>query len=330
MEQNKKSSTFLMRFVKLFGGIVLVVLVSVLVIGLIPVPKEELPSHSNPIDDYENATAQINAILDAEKGVVREVCYSRFMTHGQKTERVYVLIHGMTNSPRQFVELGELLYAQGHNVFIPLVPHHGLIGADVGALKNINPEEMSAFADQILDLSAGLGEEVHVIGLSVGGTIASWSAQNRPEVTRVMLMAPMFGIGRIPNFLDFYAINIFTRIPNINFIGPGEPVREHVYRGQSSRGVAEAMLYGATIFKQVNSTEPGVTEIIIVTNANDHTVDNDNTKMLADIWESWGSDITRYEFPAELGLPHSLVDISEPGTDIDFVNTTILTLLGEQ
>lgn len=331
MKRNESSiSTFLKRVLKILGGIILVLLVGVLIIGLIPVSKEGLPSRSNPVNEYESAVAQINTILDAEKGVVKEVCYSRLMTHGQKTDRVYVLIHGMTNSPRQFVELGELLYEQGHNVFIPLVPHHGLIGADVGELKNITPEEMSAFADQILDLSAGLGAEVHVIGLSVGGTIASWSAQNQPDVTRVMLMAPMLGMGIIPNFLQLYMTNILTRVPNMNFVSPSEPVREHVYRGQSSRGVAEAIHYGETIFTQANATAPAVTEIIVVTNAYDHTVNNANTQALADIWETWGADITRYEFPAELGLPHSLVDVSEPDTDIDLVNTTILTLLGEQ
>jgi hypothetical protein len=28
------------------------------------------------------------------------------MTHGEKTDKAYVLIHGWTNSPRQFVEFG--------------------------------------------------------------------------------------------------------------------------------------------------------------------------------------------------------------------------------
>ena len=332
MTTNKISETTRLQWVgKALKWIILGTLGIALVLGFIPVSKEGLPAHPNPVTDYESAAAQINKIMDAEKGVVRESCYTRFMTHGEKTERVYVLFHGLTNSPRQFVELGELLYEKGYNVFIPLAPPHGLIGADVGALKDISPEGMAIFTDQMLDIAGGLGDEVHVIGLSAGGTMAAWSIQNRPDLTRVMLMAPMFGMGRLPNFLNFFMINLFTRAPNINFASPTEPYRDHAYRGQSSRGVAEVMHFGATIFTQANSTAPVVTEVILVTNANDHTVNNANTKTLVDIWENSSTDldITRYEFPASLGLPHSLVDVSEPDTDIDLVNAKILELLGE-
>jgi len=330
MDKNGNSgATTLKRGAKILGWILLGILGIVLVIGIIPVSKKGLASNTNPVNDYETAAAQVNAILDAEKGVVKEASYSRFMTHGEKTDRVYILVHGWTNSPRQFVELGELLYEQGHNVFIPRIPHHGLMGADVGELKNVNPEDMSAYADQIVDIAAGLGDEVHVVGLSVGGTIAAWTAQNRPDVDRVMLISPMLGLGEMPEFVDLFLINFFTRIPNINLIDPEEPFREHVYRGQSTRGVAEAMLFGETIFSQVGDTAPAAPKIIVVTNANDHTVDNAHAEKLADAWEAWGDDITRYEFPASLGLPHNSIDVSEPDTDTDLVYEKILELLGE-
>jgi len=46
-----------------------------------------------------------------------------------------VLIHGTTNSPRQWEELGGALHALGHNVLILRMPHHGLESRSVGELK---------------------------------------------------------------------------------------------------------------------------------------------------------------------------------------------------
>jgi len=50
------------------------------------------------------------AQIEAEEApIVNEISRSRLMTHGKKTPRSYLLIHGATNSPRQFWELGEEL-----------------------------------------------------------------------------------------------------------------------------------------------------------------------------------------------------------------------------
>ena len=140
----------------------------------------------------------------------------------------------------------------------------------------------------------------------------------------------MFGLDHLPAFVDTFLMNLFVRVPNINLIDPEEPYREHVYRGQSTRGVVQAMRFGESVFEQARSSGPAVSNILVVTNDNDSTVDNSHTEDLADIWEKSGAAIVRYVFPAALGLPHNSIDVSEPGTDTDLVYAQILELLGEE
>jgi alpha-beta hydrolase superfamily lysophospholipase len=329
MSENKNTKHSLKRAAKIIGIILLALVALVIIIGLIPVSKDGLSSSPDPATSYDDAIQRFDAILAEEKGIVNDAADSQLLTHGEQAERVYVLVHGWTNSPRQFQELGELLYERGNNVLIHRIPHHGLKSNSVGELKNVEIEDLSAYADETIDIAAGLGEEVHVIGLSVGGEIVSWVAQNREDVERVMVVSPMFGMGHLPSFVDTFLTNLFLRLPNINILDPSEPVRDHVYRGESTRGVAEALLFGETVFTQAKSSGPAAVQIIVVTNGNDTTVDNRHTQELADLWENSGVVIVRYEFPASLGFPHNSIDVSEPDTDTDVVYAKILELLGE-
>ena len=65
-----------------------------------------------------------------------------------------VLIHGFTDSPRQFAELADSLYAAGDNVLVPRLPHHALRQRDVGELARDferHRHRIRGFAAQIVD-----------------------------------------------------------------------------------------------------------------------------------------------------------------------------------
>lgn len=87
--------------------------------------------------------------------------------------------HGFTSCPEQFRELGEQFFEQGYNVYIPRMPHHGHADQLSDALLNTSSEELAAFATESIDIARGLGDEVTVGGLSGGGTITAWIAQER-------------------------------------------------------------------------------------------------------------------------------------------------------
>jgi carboxylesterase len=317
------------KVLKIIGIVLLALLVIILLLGIIPVPIKEQVSSPDPVTSYDEAIQRFEAIRADEEGILMsEKTESVLMTHGEKTDKVYVLVHGLTNSPWQWIPFGEMLYDMGYNVLILRMPGHGLASGSVGELQAMTPEILREFGDENVDIATGLGDEIHVVGLSVGATVSDWIAQNRPDVTRVMSIAAMHGLDGLPHFLNIFAMNLAIRLPNFNPTSPSEPQRDYVYRGQSTRGVGNAMLFGQSVSKQAVDEPPVVNDIIVVTNANDTTISNKEIKALADKWEAQDGNIVRYEFSKELGYPHPLTDIGSNPDAFD-VYPVLLDLLGE-
>ncbi len=318
------------KILKIVGIVLLAVLAIILIAGLLPVSVPDLPSSPDPVADYDEAVARFETAVSAEEGILMSPkAGSVLMTHGEKTDKAYVLVHGWTNSPYQWLDFAQLLYDRGHNVLIMRMPYHGLTSHDVGELKHAEPEMVRDYADDTIDIAAGLGDEVHVVGLSVGAEVASWIAQDRADVERVMVISPMYGIGKIPAFLSAFLANTTYRLPNINITAPGEEERDHVYQGESTKGVSNAILFGRPIFEQAEERETAVSDIIVVTNANDTTVNNALTDELVKLWQANGTSPETYVFPEELGYPHNSIDPSS-NPDADAVYATLLELLGEE
>src|ERR1051325_10358320 len=83
----------------------------------------QLASHSQPVTNFGEAIAQIKALQEKDnQDLVRDLCISKLYDHGNSTEHVILLIHGFTNCPEQFNELGKQYYQAGYNVFIPRMP----------------------------------------------------------------------------------------------------------------------------------------------------------------------------------------------------------------
>src|SRR5262245_9696020 len=120
--------------------------------ALRPIVMSELESRSNPVAGYEAAVARIRAMQEADnQDFTRDVCITKLYDHGKQTEHVVVLLHGFTNCPEQFNELGKQYFEAGHNVFIPRVPYHGLSDRLTDALVDLTAENLAAFGDEILD-----------------------------------------------------------------------------------------------------------------------------------------------------------------------------------
>jgi len=331
---NTSSSSATWKKIVKWVGIGLLALVAIfLLMGIIPIRITEIPSTPNPAQSYEEAMARWDTLVtptEEEGGeLMSPLADSFLLEHGQKTDRVYVLVHGLTNSPHQWEPFAKELYDKGYNVLVVRMPYHGLKSHSVGELKHLTPELLANYMDDVTDVAVGFGDDVRIIGISVGGTAAAWAAQNRPDAELVMLVSPMFGMGVLPDWGNKFMMNFFSRFPNINLPDPTEPEREHVYRGQSTRGVAVSIAFGQSVMKQAESTPPAVKDIILVTNANDTTVSNEDAYKIADIWEQNGANVTRYEFPKELGLPHNSIDITST-EDTQIVYDKLLELLGEE
>ncbi len=281
-----------MKILKILGVLVLVLLAGLLLLGIFPVSTKGLTSKPNPADSYDEAVARFDAIGTAEEPIVNEYGHSLLMTHGDKTDEVYVIAHGLTNSPYQFEEFGNMLYDRGHNVLILRMPDHGLKSHSVSELKNLKAAELPIYADEAIDIAAGLGDTVNVLGLSGGGAVAGWIAQNRAEVSIALLLSPFLGVEAVPAFATPFLTNLFSRLPNVVLDNPAEPRRDWGYRGEATRGVVAYLTLGEALTEEAETFAPAADEIIIVTTAVDDTADNATTAMLAVIWQQDGADVT--------------------------------------
>src|SRR5262249_53762108 len=134
-----------------------------------------------PPPDYHAPPAPLPAFPSRQGGDHPALWRSRLLTHGQKVDRAIVLVHGITNCPQQFAALGDQLFGAGWNVLIPRLPRHGLCDRMTSALAQLTAAELRDYADGVLDIAAGLGDEVTIAGLSAGGVVAAWAAQHRHD-----------------------------------------------------------------------------------------------------------------------------------------------------
>ncbi len=311
-------------------GIILLALVAViLVLGLIPVSTDDLDSSPDPATSYDEALQRFEAIRREEAPIVNDASGSLLLTHDGPTEEVFVLIHGITNSPRQWQELGEMLFDKGHNVLILRMPHHGLKSHSVSELKALKAEALQEHADGAIDLASGLGDKITVVGISGGGTVATWIAQHREDVDRVLALSPFYGVPQIPASLNTFLMNLASRLPNVSLQNPAEPLREWVYRGEATRGVAAFMRLGRNVFASAENGAPAASTLYFVTTVVDDTADNDYTTDLVGIWTEAGAEVAAFEFAAAEDIPHNSVDPAADPARKALVYAKIMAMLGE-
>ncbi|MDX2096173.1 MAG: alpha/beta fold hydrolase [Leptolyngbyaceae cyanobacterium bins.59] len=123
-----------------------------------------------------------------------EECRSLFYLRPQPTRRVCLFFHGFTAGPYQFIPIAESFVRLGYNVVVPLMPGHGCAG-EWGRTQPpplpTDREVYQKFALKWLDHARSLGQQVVIGGLSAGGTIAAWLAQERSQdIYRAILFAP--------------------------------------------------------------------------------------------------------------------------------------------
>jgi pimeloyl-ACP methyl ester carboxylesterase len=156
---------------------------------------------------------------------------------------------------------------------------------------------------------------VIVAGVSAGGTIAAWIAQNRPDVHRAVIVSPVFAIGRLPSFLDTPLMNLALRLPNVTTNEPADSLRPDRELGVSTRAIAQILRLSVAVRRQAEATPPRTHDIVFVLNGNDHTVKRPPVLALARRWTEEGARAFVYEFPRSLGLPHDIAEEAHPNAN---------------
>lgn len=325
-------------FIFVVLGLLVALLLVVVIAGFWPV-RVANPVASRPAAGYDEAIADIQAIWDEENEWpdFNPTCQSILMTHGEKVENAIVFYHGFTNCPEQYRQLAEVFYAQGYNVYVPLAPYHGRADRRGEALRDLTAEDLAAHATTTADIAQGLGERVTVSGLSGGGTIAAWLAQERGDVALAAPTSPFIGVGFLPStFLNRGLANLLRVLPNVHMwwdplTGADNPnAAPHAYAGYPLRSMGTYMRLGFSALADAQNAPPGAAVIRMVLNDADLSISNRVAADLVDAWQRGGAaDVDTFTFERAMSLPHDMIAPERLGASRDEVYAVLVALLTE-
>ena len=257
---------------------------------------------------------------------------SRLFTHGHKTERVFVLLHGLTNCPEQFVPLAKILFASGANVVIPRARYAGFADRmnDVQGLQS--GQDLLDQAAEGLDIAAGLGDRISLAGLSGSSVAAAWMAEHRDGIESVLIMSPFFSLYGYPvPVIDAFSA-VLSKAPNFymwwdNALQEKNPGPPYAYPRYGTRCMADTVQLSRAVRSSIGPLQAGRMDIL--TTGTDIGANNALTARLASEWAAKNPGrVTAYEFSAEDGVPHDMVDPNQPDAKIRLTYPAILERLG--
>lgn len=285
-------------------------------------------SKPEPADDYTEAVARIeaNRARQAKAGVL-PVCQDRLLSHGEQVEQVVMFFHGFSTCPEQFHELGGRLFDLGYNVYLPCAPHHGLADRLTRELGALTAEELAEYGDRAVDIACGLGRHVTVVGISGGGTVVCWLAQNRADVDVAIPIAAMLGVSFVPHQLTRPFAWLFNRVPDFYMWWDPRTKTEnpysvyYAYPGYSIRALSEVLKLGVFVRQQARTASPRAKRIVMVVNEKEPGVNNREILGLLVDWQNHqGEAILRiFRFEPELNLPHDIITPETPGLQVETV-----------
>lgn len=329
MTQPRKPRRFL-RLALLIAAVLILAGTLALAWLIRPLSLPPLTSTPRPAASCEEALSKFQAIQDEEAELpLHEGGRSIILSHGHQTEHAFVLLHGLTNSPRQFRELGEMLFARGANVVIPRMPYHGLADRLTEAHAALTAEDLIRQVDTGIDIARGLGRRVTVVGLSASGASAAWIAQHRDDVDTVCLFAPFLGVPGIPDRLTPAASRALLRLPN-KVLWWDPRVREKIagpptnYPRFATRPLGEILRIGVDAEKWPGPLK--TRRLVVVLSESDIAINNARALRLAEQWRAASpqTESSIHIFPRADGIIHDFIDPQQPRAQIEKVYPQLL------
>jgi len=285
--------------------------------GIGPIPFASQP---HPAASYMQAVQRVEEMRATEAGL-RTDSRVILLTHGARTAKAIVFIHGHDSSPASFREIGMQFHHLGYNVLMAPMPYHGLADRMTTEPEKLRVEDMIRYTDEVVDIGRGLGDHLTLAGISLGGLLAGWVAQERPDVDLAVLISPGFAAKALPG-ITMPIVGWFFRVwPNWfvweNPVLKADKPPEYNYPRWSTHSIGQVVRLGAVIRESARRKSPASRSILVVTNVNDPDVDNTGTDTVVRLWRSRGmARLRTYQFPADLGLGHDLIDPEPPNQKV--------------
>ncbi|HEY5901102.1 MAG TPA: alpha/beta hydrolase, partial [Anaerolineales bacterium] len=211
------------------------------------------------------------------------------------------------------------------------LPHNGLADRMTTEQAKLRAEGLFRYTDQIVDIGRGVGEHLTLVGISAGGLATGWAAQQRQGIDRAVLISPGFGFKVVPAPLTALVSRAVILLPNRYIWNDTEleanSSPDHNYPRISTRALGQILRLSLATQALMRQKAPAASSILVITNLDDQGVDNGAIGKVVDLWRLHGAAVETYQFPADLHLPHGLIDPQEPGQNIAVVYPRLLELI---
>jgi carboxylesterase len=234
--------------------------------------------------------------------------------HAGSTSGVLVL-HGFTGNPQSLRPVAEALATDGYTVDLPLLPGHGT------AIEDMVPTrwaDWSGAAESAYTKLAAGCDEVAIVALSMGGTLACWLAENHPEVRGLAVVNP---------FIDPPAQSFRDVLRGI--LASGTEVAPGVGSDIARPGVEESAYPGVPIaaalsfFEGIDATAAELDRVacpvLLLSSRNDHAVPSSSGDVL----------MAGVAGPIERVWLENSYHVATLDYDADEITTRVLAFLGE-
>lgn len=315
--------------------LLVVALLAALAVWFWWVPGFRTPPLPKPAADPAAAAALFEAIQAAEAALpLSPEGRSRLFSHGKRTPRVFVLLHGLTNCPEQFVPLGRILFDAGSNVVIPRARYAGLANRLNNEQSRQSAQDLIDQATEGLALAAGLGDHVTLVGLSGSAVAAAWMAQNEPGIDLAVFISPFFAPNGMPTLAVDAIAPVLARLPPV-FIWWNPELREnnpgppYAYPRVSTFTLADTLQLSRNVQAGIRRGPLAAEKVVFLTSAADAAVNGVLNRALADeLGGRFPGRVEYFQFPADLNVPHDMIDPNQPDQQIAVSYPQILKLLG--
>jgi pimeloyl-ACP methyl ester carboxylesterase len=302
-----------------------------------PVSDPDLASRPQPLAMYQEVVERIDAIAadEAKKDLIPEG-HSLALLTGARADTCVVIFHGYTSVPAQFRLIAQAYRDQGYNVWVPRLPYHGSADKMTEDFSNLTARGLREFADEAIDVATGLGEHVIVIGFSGGGSLAAWSAVERPEVSQTVLISPLLHPLGYAEWQDRPLVRLLRALPvdvynwwNADSTNPDPP--GYNYPRFSLKGIAALLSMSQWADRKADAEPyPAKAPVTLVRNDGDQRLDSAfNERFVRRMVAP--ENLTVFRIPAEAGLLHNLIspdEFSESWERIDVAYEYLSDALG--
>jgi esterase/lipase len=318
---------------RLFRNAFLVLIVFCLVIILVPInPELKVKpltkfSFDQAINFWQNKQSQ-------EIEVNSPTCSDRLFHHNQRTSKAIVLYHGLTNCPKQFEKLGEMLWQKGYTVLIPRIPYHGhknRLNKEFSKLKYI---DLTNKVSETMSLAISLADKVDTMGISAGSNLAIWTSLNY-SIDKLIAIAPLVMPHNYPLAVSPLINRYLKYLPNQDKWWNEETKDKiigtsHAYPFYSSKAILAFFEINQSSLDFVNSFKgtKKSTQNYLVLVENDTAIDNKSAKdFFGKIQIIFEKPIIQKTFESSLNLDHDIVDPTHEKARIEIVYPALIQLL---